>query len=150
MKVNFSSCVFCLTACFDHEQGTSRHVHSSMPTLVQWGAVVGRHASLKALFRSPSFIDSSPVLLLLLFHLYYSLLKIPKKLWLQIEKISASYRYAFRFRSSLSKRFDFFFSYSAAPDDLICFASLFLFPTLFACTPITHFFIPAVLCAALC
>lgn len=73
------------------------------------GAVVGRHASLKALFRSPSFIDSSPVLLLLLlFHLYWSLLKIPKKLWLQMEKISASYRYAFQFRSSLSKRFDFF------------------------------------------
>lgn len=90
-------------------QGTSRHVHSSGPTSIRVGSrcrktCINRCSGTRSLSISLSWLRcieprTPPVSFLL---------EISKKLWLQIEKISASYRYAFRFQSSLSKRFDFF------------------------------------------
>lgn len=110
MKVNFSSYVsFARRPAWIAPYRARPDTFTALGLLrFEWGAVVGRLASIDALARGLSLSLSwlrcieprtPPVSFLL---------EISKKLCCKLKKISASYRYAFRFQSSLSKRFDFF------------------------------------------
>lgn len=125
MKVNFSSCVFRTTACFDRTNRARPDTFTAQGLLRlsggsrYWKTCIAMDALARSL---ASLIHPCPVLLLL----HDSLLEIPKNSGCKLKKSALVTAMRFSFNRRF-QAFRFPFSYSAAPPaDLIYFASLSL------------------------